>query len=234
KADKTWREIVDSGGVIAWIIVGLGIIALIMVLLRIIILTMAGRRTESLIKKIGKLVDGNKIDEAVAYCKKAKGATASVLLATLNNLHKDREKLDDIVSEAILNQTPSVERFGTSILVAASVAPLLGLLGTVTGMISTFDIITEHGTGDPKLLSGGISEALVTTELGLIVAIPTLLIGTLLSGRANAIMDAMERAALQVINKDDLRKGKKTVSGKTSKKEGVVPSIDNNPAGAVV
>jgi biopolymer transport protein ExbB len=77
---------------------------------------------------------------------------------------------------------------------------LLGLLGTVTGMISTFDVITEFGTGDPKLLSGGISIALVTTQLGLAVAIPLLLVGNVLSGWAERIMDDMEKVALRVIN----------------------------------
>jgi biopolymer transport protein ExbB/TolQ len=74
---------------------------------------------------------------------------------------------------------------------------LLGLLGTVTGMISTFDIITEFGTGDPKLLSSGISIALITTEVGLEVAIPTLIFGNLLSGWAESIKDDMEKAALR-------------------------------------
>ena len=67
-------------------------------------------------------------------------------------------------------------------------------------MIATFDVITEHGTGDPKLLSGGISEALVTTELGLIVAIPTLLIGSLLASRVDAVMSGIERSALKMMN----------------------------------
>jgi biopolymer transport protein ExbB len=80
------------------------------------------------------------------------------------------------------------------------VAPLLGLLGTVTGMIQTFDVITEFGTSDPKLLSGGIATALVTTELGLIVAIPCLLLGNLLGGWADRIKDDMEKAALRTIN----------------------------------
>ena len=84
--------------------------------------------------------------------------------------------------------------------VIAAVAPLLGLLGTVTGMISTFDIITEFGTGDPKLLSSGISIALVTTEVGLAVAIPALIFGNLLSGWAESIKDEMEKAALHVMN----------------------------------
>ncbi len=83
----------------------------------------------------------------------------------------------------------------------AAVSPLLGLLGTVTGMISTFDVITEFGTGNPKLLSGGISEALVTTELGLIVAIPALLLGHLLSGWSDGIRDGLDASALAVVNR---------------------------------
>ncbi|HHB94297.1 MAG TPA: MotA/TolQ/ExbB proton channel family protein, partial [Campylobacterales bacterium] len=79
-------------------------------------------------------------------------------------------------------------------------APLLGLLGTVTGMIATFDMITEYGTGDPKMLSGGISEALITTMFGLIVAIPLLLIGNLISGWAQNIKDSMEQSALHIVN----------------------------------
>ena len=108
--------------------------------------------------------------------------------------------MEDIVSEAVLHETPQIERFSAATTVCAAVAPLLGLLGTVTGMIATFSIITDHGTGDPKLLSGGISEALVTTELGLIVAIPTLLLGSLLSARGQVILQRMERAALEIMN----------------------------------
>jgi biopolymer transport protein ExbB len=74
-------------------------------------------------------------------------------------------------------------------------------------MITTFDIITEFGTGDPKLLSGGISIALITTEIGLIVAIPALIFGNLLSGWAENIKDSMEKAALRVINLEQARHG---------------------------
>src|SRR5690606_18595063 len=105
-----------------------------------------------------------------------------------------------IVSESILHESTHLSRFGSVITMIAAVAPLLGLLGTVTGMIQTFDVITEFGTSDPKLLSGGIATALVTTELGLIVAIPCLLFGNLLNGWSDRIKDDMEKAALRAIN----------------------------------
>ena len=90
-------------------------------------------------------------------------------------------------------------RFSTVIPVIAAVAPLLGLLGTVTGMISTFEIITEHGTGDPRMLSSGISEALITTQLGLIVAIPMLLLGNILKGWSKKQMIGFEGLVLRVV-----------------------------------
>ena len=108
--------------------------------------------------------------------------------------------MEGIVYEAILQESGPLDRFGSAILVIASISPLLGLLGTVTGMIETFDMITQFGTGDPKLLSEGISIALVTTELGLIVAIPALLIGSLLSAWARNIKRDMEHSALRIIN----------------------------------
>ncbi|HHE06027.1 MAG TPA: MotA/TolQ/ExbB proton channel family protein, partial [Epsilonproteobacteria bacterium] len=137
---------------------------------------------------------------ALEKLKGYKGSTARVIKATLRNIKKDRAHIEDVVMENILNESTSIDRFGSFVLVIAAVAPLLGLLGTVTGMIATFDIITEFGTGDPKLLSGGISEALVTTMLGLVVAIPLLLLGNLLSGWAQSIKDSMEQNALHIVN----------------------------------
>jgi biopolymer transport protein ExbB len=144
------------------------------------------------------LSDGK--EQTLEYLRDKSGATARVLKATIRNLDRDREHIEDIVMESIMHESTRLDRFGSAIMVIAAVAPLLGLLGTVTGMIATFDIITEFGTGDPKLLSGGISIALVTTELGLIVAIPLLLAGNLLSGWAEKIKDSMEHSALHLIN----------------------------------
>jgi len=200
KAKKTAVEIVESGGVIAWVIVWLGVVALLMMLLRVLILAMASTRTEKLLNKITPMVQNKQFGQVEDVCKRSRGATARVLAKMIPSLKEGRQRQEELASELVLDETPKIERFGTMITVCAAVAPLLGLLGTVTGMISTFDVITEHGTGDPKMLAGGISEALVTTELGLIVAIPTLLLGTLLSGRAEAILSRMEWAVLRLMN----------------------------------
>jgi biopolymer transport protein ExbB len=130
----------------------------------------------------------------------AKSGQKNLLLKVLNFNGKDKGALNDIIDEGMIHEHKVIDRFGTMILVFAAVAPLMGLLGTVTGMISTFDIITEHGTGDPKLLSHGISEALITTELGLLVAIPALLFGNILSGWGKDLKMTLDKVILKVVN----------------------------------
>jgi biopolymer transport protein ExbB len=191
---------IHSGGSIAWIITGLGVVAALLVLLRFVFLRNASASTGRAQREVGNLVAQGKLEEALQACKKFKGSTSRVLASAVRNLERERAHIEDIISEQILHESAHLNRFGAFIIVIAAVAPLLGLLGTVTGMISTFDIITEFGTGDPKLLSSGISIALVTTEVGLAVAIPALIFGNLLSGWAESIKDEMEKAALHVIN----------------------------------
>ncbi len=206
KKDKTPIDVINDGGTIGWVIVSLGAIGLILCLLRFVFLRGASTGAGKLGDRVGEMVREGRHDEAMEYLRNKKSAPARVVAASIRNLDKDRDHIEDIVSEAILHESPHLNRFGIFILVIAAVAPLLGLLGTVTGMISTFDIITEFGTGDPKLLSGGIAIALVTTELGLIVAIPLLLLGNMLSSWSEGIKDQMEKAALHVINVSQDRK----------------------------
>jgi len=200
KTAKGLIDTVSSGGVIGWIIFFLGLVGLVLVILRVVFLQRAGASTDRILDAVSGHVKRGDRDAALEVLKRKKGSTARVVSATIRNLDRDREHVEDIVSESILHENSHLNRFGALIIVIAAVSPLLGLLGTVTGMIATFDVITEFGTGDPKLLSGGISIALVTTELGLIVAIPMLLFGNLLSGWAERIKDDMEQAALRVIN----------------------------------
>jgi len=198
--DKSVIDVIESGGLIGWIITVLGVVGLVLVGLRTIFLQRASSSTGRIIDTVGSHVRRGDREAALQVLRRKSSSTARVVAAAIRNLDRDREHLEDIVSESILHESSHLNRFGAVILVIAAVSPLLGLLGTVTGMISTFDVITEFGTGDPKLLSGGISIALVTTQLGLIVAIPLLLLGNILSGWAERIKDEMEKAALRVIN----------------------------------
>ncbi|PHR59568.1 MAG: flagellar motor protein MotA [Arcobacter sp.] len=199
-AEKTILSVINSGGLIGWIIIVLGLAALVLVVLRILFLMSASKSNVKLAASALSVLLTDGKEKALASIKDQKGSTARVIKATIRNLDRDREHIEDIVAESILHESGRLDRFGSMILIVAAVAPLLGLLGTVTGMIATFDIITEFGTGDPKLLSGGISIALVTTELGLIVAIPVLMLGNTLSAWAERIKDSMEHSALHLIN----------------------------------
>lgn len=193
----TWM---GKGGPIGYVIMALGLIGLVLAILRAIFLHRAGANVKRITDGVNVPLREGRIADAIEAAKRHKGSAARVVTAALRNISRDREHLEDIISESILHESGHLNRFGPIILLVAGVAPLLGLLGTVTGMIQTFDVITEFGTSDPKLLSGGISVALVTTEQGLIVAIPMLLLGNLLNGWAERIKDDMEAGALKVVN----------------------------------
>ena len=132
------------------------------------------------------------------WCRAGLPGSASWLEQPRQQLVKSLSKP---LQEAILKELPRLERFLSTISVLAAVAPLLGLLGTVSGMINTFQAITIHGTGDPRMLSGGISEALITTQLGLLVAVPVLILHHFLERRVDARVGEMEEksTALTVI-----------------------------------
>ncbi len=198
--EKTISDTVEGGGTIGYIILVLGAFGLLLLIFRVLNLLKAGSNVYEISDVVVKKVESGKGDEALDAIKGYEGSTARVIKSALRNINKNREHVEDIIMENILNESSQIDRFGNFVLVIAAVAPLMGLLGTVTGMIETFDVITEFGTGDPKLLSGGISAALVTTMLGLIVAIPLLLLGNLLSGWAQSIKDSMEQSALHIVN----------------------------------
>ena len=123
-----------------------------------------------------------------------------VLRLVLGKEFESREAAEKSIEELFSAEVPKIESGLSWISVFASIAPLLGLLGTVMGMIELFDVITMHGTSDPKLLAGGISIALVTTEAGLLVAIPLQLLHTFLVNRADALRGRMEKAGFAVLN----------------------------------
>lgn len=218
--EKTIIGIIDSGGPIGWVIVMLGGVAVFLILIRSYLLRANGANTKQLTDQIIQQLASGELEVAKKSCEDDSSAIGRVLHYTLRHLKDDRDHMEGIVYEAILQESGPLDRFGPAILVIASIAPLLGLLGTVTGMIETFDMITEFGTGDPKLLSEGIAIALVTTELGLIVAIPTLLLGSLLSSWARNIKRDMEHSALRIINV--------FLGGGLDLEEAVVPAVNEN------
>ena len=201
KSSKTLMQTLDAGGAIGWVITGLGVIALLTILLKGWVLRRFYVQHQSISSRLSDFLNQQDTEGLLGLCRRIGGGTAKLVSLAVEHRSKNREQFEDIISESYIEETHTLDRFSTFILVVAAIAPLLGLLGTVTGMISTFDIITEVGTGDPKMLSGGISEALVTTMLGLIVAIPTLLLGNMLSGWAETLKADVEKVILQVSNR---------------------------------
>jgi biopolymer transport protein ExbB len=123
-----------------------------------------------------------------------------VLLAALDQPGLAKDELEERLYERMLTQVPSLERFLAVLAVCASAAPLLGLLGTVTGMIHTFRLISVFGTGSAPVLSAGIAEALITTEYGLYVAIPALLMHAYLSRRVRRLVAVAQELAVEYLN----------------------------------
>ncbi len=200
RAKRTWIDTANAGGIIAWIIVALGGLTLLIVGERCTTLALASSRSDQIMRTVENAVESSgTIDESILA--KERGALPRVLRAIAACGRAGREKMEEAAAEAIYLEMPRLERLLPFLAVIAGVAPLLGLLGTITGMIATFDVITEHGTGDPKLLSGGISEALITTEFGLIVAIPVLLLHNLLARWSDRTIDTLQTHALALVNR---------------------------------
>lgn len=182
--EPTFRERLDQGGTVGYVIVAIGILGLLMALERIITLSIVGAKVRGQMRS-------REINKS--------NPLGRVLSVYEENRSVDTETLELKLDEAILKEVPRLERGISTIKVFAAIAPLLGLLGTVTGMIKTFQAITLFGTGDPKLMAGGISEALVTTVQGLIVAIPMVLAYSLCAGRAKAIIEVLEEQSAGLI-----------------------------------
>lgn len=172
------RERIEQGGLVGYVILALGALGLLLGLFRLLVLFIVGLKVKSQIKNPDEPKENNPLGR--------------IIKAYQDNKQVDLEALQYKLDEVILQNIPPLERGISSIKLIASVAPLLGLLGTVLGMITTFQAITLFGTGDPKLMANGISEALVTTMLGLIVAIPMLFLHNLVKTRSDGIIQVLQ------------------------------------------
>lgn len=179
---ESWLDWMRRGGPIMWPLAVLGLIALLVALERALALSMAWVRA-------GR-----------APARREDPLLAPIAIAAEPG---PAEETEVRATEALLRVQPRLRRGISFLGITAASAPLIGLLGTVTGMISTFAVITEHGTGDPRLLSSGISEALLTTQLGLMVAVPALLLQTALLRAAGAVSARVEARALEALEGRD-------------------------------
>jgi len=194
---ESFKERLLSGGPLVWPILLVGLVGLVLILERLVFLRRVGLNTDELMEQVTHLVAQGDFEQARALAERWSGRpTSNVIKAGLELRGQPAEVIDNGLSEAMLRELPRLERSLTTLKVLAAVAPLLGLLGTVTGMINTFQVITAQGAGDPRLMAGGISEALVTTQFGLAVAIPLFVAASLMARRAQRLAADMEEKAL--------------------------------------
>jgi biopolymer transport protein ExbB len=185
-------ERIAQGGLIGYVIIALGIIGLLLALERLISLGLSSRKVSAQMKS-NTPSPGNPLGR--------------VLMVADRNREANTETLELKLGEAVFKEAPKLTRSLLFIKIISVVAPLLGLLGTVTGMILTFQAITLYGTGDPKLMAGGISQALVTTVLGLTVAIPIVLLHTLVSGRSKRILHILQEQSAGIVAERSEQRG---------------------------
>jgi biopolymer transport protein ExbB len=178
--EERWHQ----GGYVGYAITAVGVVAFLIAIWRLIVLSLMSSKVTAQLKSSTANADN---------------PLGRVLKVHEDNPSMDTETLELKLSEGILKETPGIENSLTLLKIIAAVAPLMGLLGTVTGMIITFQAITIFGAGDPKAMAGGISGALVTTVLGLLVAIPTVLLHTIVNGRAQRIIHVLHEQSTGII-----------------------------------
>ncbi len=183
----TLEQRIEQGGVVGYIIIFLGALGLIFAFYKMIILNLYFKKIKSQMKNLTKADESNSLGK----------------LITVFNKYKDFDinNLEIKMAEAILKETNKVKKGQSFIKLLSAVTPLLGLLGTVTGMIATFQAITLFGTGDPKLMAGGISTALITTVLGLVAAIPLLFSYTYIASKSENIVSILEEQGMGMLAK---------------------------------
>jgi biopolymer transport protein ExbB len=187
------RDQFEAGGPLMWPILIVACLAILIMIERFALLYTTKANTDTITDRISKLAESGNWKQAKIACdENERVPTCRMLASAVGNVGATQEVLENTLQEAILRETPRLERFLPTLGVLGTIAPLLGLLGTVTGMINTFKVITAQGTGDPSAMAGGISEALLTTKFGLAVAIPIMLIHHLLSRRVDKIVGDME------------------------------------------
>lgn len=158
------------------------------------------RAINPLVEEVSVLVQANKPAEAISYCESQKDSLAKILLIVLKNKGSERAKIKALAEEVGERESVALQRYLGLLGTIANIAPLLGLLGTVLGMIEAFNVIATEGAGTPMTLGGGISEALITTAAGLTVAVPMILIHRYLTSRADRIILELEESTMQIVD----------------------------------
>ena len=200
EAGDSLSEQIGKGGFVMVPLLLIGVMAIALTLWKLLELRGMRQAPTAPLDSIMKHLESGDIDQATRAARALHAPLSTLIEEALAYRDSPREHLEEILHERILAMVPRLERHLGTLAVFGGVAPLLGLLGTMTGMIHTFDLVTLFGTGEARLLSGGISEALITTKFGLAVAIPVLLVHAFLARRVRTIIGGLENAAVRFVN----------------------------------
>lgn len=193
-------ELIQKGGIVMYPIILLSVIALAVFLERLISLRKEKYVPKAFYEQLVSLLKKRNINEAVEVCKANKSALARISETIITNTDLPLSRLLEVAEETGRSEASKLDKFLPSLQTVVAIAPLLGLLGTVLGMIKIFDVIALQGTGSAEALSSGIAEALITTAAGLVVAIPAQIFYFIAKARADAIGGALEKASSDVMN----------------------------------
>lgn len=197
-----WEIIVAGGPVMAPIIL-CSVVAVAIVVERLWTLQRTRVIPRELTDRVWKLVETRTLNDRHLEALARNSPLGRILAAGLANRSQGREIMKEVIEDTGRHVVHELERFLNTLGTIAAMSPLLGLLGTVTGMIAAFNAITEAGVGDPRALSGGIGEALITTAAGLMVAIPALFAYRYLRGLVDALVVDMEKEAMRLVQAFD-------------------------------
>lgn len=192
----TFWEYMDKGGPVMWPILILSIIGFAVMIERALVLRKARINVNEFLAKIRKALMVNRsLRDAVKICEQFQGPVASVMKAGLLKYGQPKEDVEKTIENAAMYETTRLERGLAVLATAANIEPMLGFLGTVTGMINSFDALAKSGLSNPGLVAAGISEALITTAAGLIIAIPMQLAYNYYTSRINKFVRDVETSA---------------------------------------
>ena len=192
-------DLFQKGGILMYPIAFCSIVALGVFLERLWSLRKKKVIPQEFLMEIVDMVAKGKIREAITYCKRSDASIAHIAYAGIENYGKRRELIKERMEEVGKREVANLERYINVIGTIAGVAPLLGLLGTVSGMIKSFNVISLQGVADPSSLAGGISEALITTAAGLVVAIPAFVMYRYLRNRVDSLVVEMEEISVRMV-----------------------------------
>jgi biopolymer transport protein ExbB len=193
-------ELFLKGGILMYPIALCSIIAVGIFLERVWVLRRGRVLPRDFLIEVEDLVMRRKRPEAISLCKRNNSSIAHVIRVGIENYGKKRDVIKEKIEEVGRREAASLERYINVTGTIAGVSPLLGLLGTVSGMIKSFNIIALQGVADPASLAGGISEALITTAAGLVVAIPSLVIYRYLTNKADSLILEMEENSIRMVD----------------------------------